>query len=214
MRTSKLAHLAILLPMSLAGLLGPLPAEAGPNIYCCQDTSGKKACGDILPASCVGRAYRVLGPGGRIIKEVDAPLTPEQQAQRTAEEERRKEAEAAAKEKRRLDEALLQTYGSAADIDIARQRAEADNLATIKSAEAKIAEAKKQRKKLDQEAEFYRKKTLPPELAKSLKENEAEIQAQQSLIDQRTREVDAIRTRYDDDKRRYIELRQQRPRMQ
>ncbi|HEX5804682.1 MAG TPA: hypothetical protein VFY24_16840 [Azospira sp.] len=204
---------ALKLGLLVVSLTAAVPAVAA-NFLCCTDDRGKQACGDILPSVCVGRAYREIGPGGAVIRQVEAPLTAEQRAQRAAEEERKKEAEAAAKEQARLDQALLNTYGSEADIDLARQRAEADTVATIKSAEAKIVDARKRRKKFEDEAEFYRKKSMPPELAKALKENDAEILAQQTLIETKTKDLEAIRARYDDDKRRYHELRQSPKRRQ
>ncbi len=202
---------AIRYGLALAALGAALPAAAA-NIFCCQDERGKKVCGDILPAACVGRAYREIGRGGVVMREVDAPLTAEQRALKAAEERRRQEAEEAAKEQRRLDAALLQTYGSEADIDLLRERAEADTVASIKAAEAKIVEARKRRKKFEDEAEFYKKKTLPPEVAKGLKDVDAEILAQQAMIEAKEKEREAIRAKYEDDKRRYQELRRTRAR--
>ncbi len=197
-----------------AVLAGTLPAMAASTMYCCQDAQGRKACGDILPAACQGRAYQVLGAGGKLIRQVEAPMTPEQQAQKAAEARRQKEAEEAARERQRLDQALLHTYGSPEDIDAVRERAEAESQTAVKTARDRIAELGKARKKLEAEAEFYRKKPMPPGLNKSMKENEAEIQAQNALIEQKTREAETIRARYEEEKRRYIELRKSPPRPQ
>ncbi|MBI2307038.1 MAG: hypothetical protein HYU78_07005 [Rhodocyclales bacterium] len=202
------ARLALL----LAAAATSLPAAAAANILCCNDERGKQVCGDILPAACVGRAYREIGANGVVVRQVDAPLTPEQRALRAAEERKKKEAEEAANEQRRLDSALLQTYGSEADIDLMRQRAEADTLAGIKAAEAKIVEAKKRRKKFEDEAEFYKKRTLPPEIEKGLKDADFDIQAQQELIGAKQKELGAIKAKYDEDKRRYQELKRVRVR--
>lgn len=205
---------ALKLGLLVLSLTAAVPALAA-NFFCCTDDRGKQACGDILPAVCIGRAYREIGPSGAVLRHVEAPLTAEQRARRTAEEERKKEAEAAAKEQNRLDQALLQTYGSEADIDAARRRAEADTVAAIKVAETKIVDARKRRKKFESEAEFYKKKELPPQLAKALKENDAEILAQQALIETKTKDLETIRAKYDDDKRRYHELRRSpTPRLQ
>ena len=67
------------------------PAGGGSRLYCCQDSSGKQVCGDILPQVCYGRAYREIGADGRTVREVDAPLTAEQRAQKVAEDAKRKE---------------------------------------------------------------------------------------------------------------------------
>jgi len=191
------------LPLVLLG--AALPAAAG-NIICCTDARGKQACGDILPSVCVGRAYREIGRNGVVVREVPAPLTAEQRAQLAAEEKRKQEAEAAAKEQHRLDQALLQTYSSEADIETMRQQAEATTREAIKGAEAKIVAAQKRRKKYESEAEFYKNKPLPPEVAKGLKEVDSDIAAQQSVIEARKLDLESIRKKYDEDARRYRAL--------
>jgi hypothetical protein len=118
-----------------------------------------------LPA-CYARAYRELGTSGRPVRTVEAPLTAEQRAQRAAEEKRRSEQERALNEQRRKDQALLNTYGSEKDIEVMRSRAERDLAAAIKAAQERIAEIRRQRKKFEDEAEFYRNRQLPVDVAK------------------------------------------------
>jgi hypothetical protein len=198
----------------VAACVASLPAAAaGSNILCCNDERGKQVCGDLLPAACIGRAYREIGANGAVVRQVDAPLTAEQRALRAAEERRKKEAEEAAREQARLDQALLQTYGSEADIDMMRQRAEADTQTGIKAAEAKIVEAQKRRKRFENEAEFYKKKALPAEVEKGLKDADFEIKAQQTLIEAKKKDLEAIKAKYDEDKRRYLELKRVRTRV-
>ena len=93
------------------------PAGGGSRLYCCQDSSGKQVCGDILPQVCYGRAYREIGADGRTVREVDAPLTAEQRAQKVAEDAKRKEEEARQKEQQRKDQALMDTYANVEDIE-------------------------------------------------------------------------------------------------
>jgi len=191
-------------------MLLPLSAVAGGNIFCCSDERGKQVCGDILPAACIGRAYREISQSGIVVRTVDAPLTVEQKALRAAEERKKKEAEEAEREQRRLDAALLQTYSSEADIDLMRQRSEADVYKSIETALQKIDEARARRVKFENEAEFYRKKTLPPDVEKGLKEADVEIRAQTELIDAKKKELDLIHAKYDEDKRRYLDLKGRR----
>ncbi len=181
------------------------PAMAG-NLFCCTDATGKQSCGDLLPQACYGRAYREVGANGMTVRQVDAPLTAAQRAERAAEEEKRKEAEVLAKEQRRKDQALLVTYSSEKDIETMRERANGEVKATITKAEARIAEIKAQRQKYQSEAEFYKNKSLPPEVKKGLLNADTEIKAQQSLIESKNKELEAIREKFDDDKRRFLEL--------
>ena len=199
--------LALLLVFMSALQPGPGgSALAAGKLFCCNDNNGKQVCGDILPHECYGRAYRELGDSGRTVRTVDAPLTAEQRAQRAAEEEKRKAEETALREQQRKDQALLNTYGTEQDIEAMRLRAEEDVKKSIKAAEVKIAEIRAQRKKLENEAEFYKKKHLPPEIQKGLRDTDTEIKAQESIIEAKKLELDAIRVKYDEDKRRFIEL--------
>ncbi len=177
-------------------------AGAG-RFYCCE---GGRICGDSLPAQCRGKPYRILDSSGNLVKEVGPPLTPEQKAQAVLEEKRRTELEAQAKEQRRKDTALLETYANVQDIDMSQQKAEADVTFVIKAAALKSEEATKRRKKLESEAEFYKNKSLPPDIAKGLRETEHEIMTQQELLTVKRGEFEAIKAKYDGDRKRYLEL--------
>lgn len=195
----------LLLPLALI-LLAPT-AEAAGEFFCCQDpASGRRVCGDSLPAQCRGQAYRVLDRSGNVIKEVGPPLSPEQKAEQAAEARRRKEQIEAAREQRRLDQALLDTYAAPQDIDVAQAKAERDVTMAIKNAEASIEASRNKRKKFEAEAEFYKKKTLPAPLEKELRTIDHEIKVQQELVDVKKRELEAVRSKYEADRKRYFEL--------
>ena len=201
---------AKLLALLLATLTGTSALAAG-NFFCCNDASGKQVCGDILPQACYGRAYRELGSNGQTIRTVDAPLTAEQRSQREAEEEKRKREEEKRKEQQRKDQALLNTYGNEQDIELMRKRAEGDVLKAIANAEKKIVEIRQQRKKFENEAEFYKKKTLPHEVQKGLADADSDINSQEVFIAEKKKELEGIRAKYDEDKRRFVEVIAQRP---
>lgn len=197
--------------LTLLALLTATPsAFAAGSFFCCNDLSGKQVCGDILPQACYGRAYRELGSNGMTIRTVDAPLTAEQRAQRQKEEEKLRREEEKRREQQRKDQALLNTYGTEQDIDLMRQRAEGDVFKAIANAENKIAEIRQQRKKFENEAEFYKKKTLPPEVKKGLAEADSDISSQEVFIADKRKELKTIQEKYDEDKRRFTELLNQR----
>jgi hypothetical protein len=177
------------------------------NSYCCNDTNGKLTCGDMLPTACHKRAYRILDDRGNLVKEVAAPLTPEQRVLRDAEEAKKlEEAKKAAEEKRR-DQALLATYPNEKDIDLARDRALADFDKASLEAEKRHGDAMKEKKKLDAEKEFYVKKPMPANLKKQVEDNEATIKTTQAALDSRKQDRDALAAKYDDEKKHYMELR-------
>lgn len=198
----KLPLFASLLLAALAG-----SAQAAGEFYCCQDpSSGRRVCGDSLPEQCRGRAYRVLDSGGNVVKEVGTPLTPEEKAERLLEQRRQKQLEEASREQRRKDQALLDTYATPEDIDFAQRKAESDVNVAIKATEDRIAAARTKRKKFEDEAEFYKKKTMPAELSKELRALDHEIRVQQDLLDVKNREFETIKAKYDADRKRYFEL--------
>lgn len=181
--------------------------QAAGEFYCCHDPStGRRVCGDMLPEQCRGRAYRVLDSGGNIVKEVGAALTQEQKAELALENRRRKQLEDASREQRRRDQALLDTYSMPEDIDLAQRKAEADVNLAILATITRIDQARTKRKKFEDEAEFYKKKALPPELERDLRALDHEIKLQQELLDIKKRDFDSIKAKYDADRKRYYEL--------
>ena len=194
-RTACLLLLALQMPSAHAG-----------KTYCCTDERGQQACGDSLPRECFGRAYRELSERGLLLRQVEAPLTAEQQAQREAALANKKKEERAAMEEKRKNQALINTYTSEKDVDIARDRALADVELRVKEVQAKYSEAVKRKQKLESEMEFYKKKPVPPELKEQIKTNETEIKTQQTAIEAKKLEMDQVRTRFEEEKKRYLEL--------
>jgi len=187
-------------------------AQAAGEFYCCQDpNTSRRVCGDTLPEQCRGRAYRVLDSGGNIAKEVGAPLTPEQKAEQIVENRKRKQLEDSSREQHRRDQALLDTYSTPEDIDFAQQKAEADVNFAILAAIARIDATRSKRKKFEEEAEFYKKKTLPADLDRDLRALDHEIKLQQDLLAVKKRDFDSIKAKYDADRKRYFELTRRAP---
>lgn len=191
----------ILLGLTCAGM-----AHAA-EFYCCQaQGSSRRICGDTLPDACRGSGYRVFDSAGNLLREVGPPLTPEQKAEQAAEARRKKQIEEAAREQRRKDQALLDTYATPQDIDLAQNKAENDISLAIQTAQTNIDEAMIKRKKFENEAEFYKKKALPPGLAKELNALDHQIRLQRELIDLKNREFSVVKAKYDADRKRYYEL--------
>ena len=192
--------------LSVSASLLALSASAQTRIYCCDDANGRKVCGDFLPAACQGRAYEERDNRGFVSKKVEAPLTQEQQARRDA-EAAKKEADAKkAAEDRRRTLALLATYSSAKDIDAVRDRNLAEIDKGIKEAEKRLEEAKKKKQKLDADKELYKGKPVPDSVKGQIRDNDKDIQAQQTAIADKTKEKEEVRIRFADEKKRYLEL--------
>lgn len=205
-------HKPRLLLFLVAVLIG-LPVQAA-EFYCCHESAGgRRVCGDTLPEACRGKAYRVYDQTGNPLREVEPPASTEQKARQKMSQEaealRRKEEEEAQRLQRRKDQALLETYSSLEDVDAARQRAEADVADAIRAAQNKIGIARQQRKKYEEEAEFYKKKGLPAELDKGLKATELEVKTFQQVLEAKQQELEVIKKKYEEDRRRFQELRSQ-----
>lgn len=196
-------------PVALIALATALSTQAatpssGPGkMYCCE---GGRICADSLPEQCRGKAYRILDSNGNMIKEIGPPLTPEEKSLAAAEARRKKELEEQVKEQRRKDQALLDTYATPQDIDLAQTKAEADVNLVIRGAEERIAAARKQRKKFEDEAEFYKHKPLPAVVAKGLRDADHEIKTEQELIDVKNNDAANIKAKYEADRKRYGQL--------
>lgn len=181
------------------------PVWAG-STFCCVDDKGRQVCSDVLPQQCYGRAYREISERGVTIRRIDAPMTAEQRAAREAEAKKAREDEKKRLEQERINRALLATYPTEQDIDYARDRAVTDLERGMKENQAKHDDLLKRRAKLNDEAEFYKKKTMPPDLLAQMRENEKEMKAQLLAIENKKKEIEAIKTKYEQEKVRFREL--------
>jgi DNA repair exonuclease SbcCD ATPase subunit len=186
--------------------LAAASASAQTHMYKCKDSKGRTYYTQTPPTECLGKELDELSKGGTVVKKREAALTPEQFAAREAEEKRKKEEELAAKEERRKNQALLNTYSSEKDVEDGRQRALKQAEQATKEIEKRIAEAQTRAKTLASEKEFYAKKPMPKKLQDDVKNNEMDLQTQQSALAAKKKELGEINAKYDEDKRRYLEL--------
>lgn len=195
--------LTISIALCAAALAGPASAQ---KLYKYTDpVTGKVVYTDKLPAEAAGRANEQLNKQGTVVRRNEAAPTPEELAAREAERKRKLEEDALAKEEKRKNVALLNTYSSEKDIEDARERALKSNEDAIKDAERKIGDAEKRQKQLAGEAEFH-KKGLPAQLKRDMAQNEADTKAFGELLEAKRKETAAINAKYAEDRRRYLEL--------
>ena len=187
-------------------VLALAPAAAQERMYKCVDARGKVYYTQVPPPECLGRDTQELNKSGTLIRKNPAALSPAQVQARDAERKKKIEDEERAKEERRKNLALLNTYSSEKDIEDARTRALKEAQGAIEDTERVIAGAKKRRQELETEKEFYVKKPMPFKLKQEITNNEIEIKNQTSLLDAKKKEISTINAKYDEDKRRYVEL--------
>jgi len=195
--------LRIALIISIAALSTAAEAQS----YRCVGKDGKKYYGQSVPPQCLGMPVEELNSQGMVTKRFDAAASAAEREKKAAEEEERKKREIVTKEEGRRTRALLATYTSEKEIENARARALQENQVAVKDVEGKIVLLKKRQADLTKELDFFQGKNKPPaKLEQDIKNAEIDLKAQEGLLATKKKEVDSINSRYDDDKKRYVEL--------
>lgn len=201
MRLCVLPLLALLLTLAL-------PAQAQTRTYCCNDASGRRTCGDSLPPICFDRAYVEL-LGGRVVREVEAPLTPEQRLKRDIALRAQREKLAKEAEARRRDQVLLDSYATVGELDRRRDRDIGNLEGEIRAARAREADLLAQSAKLEKQVPA--KGAIPRLLSENLATNASELAAIRQVINSKLREVDQLKQLFEADRQRYLELTDPQP---
>ena len=190
--------------LCVAGLLLAPPALAG-YLYVCQ-YKGHTITGGLPPPECKDQDVRELNPDGTLHRLIPAPLTREQRRKRDQEEQERLLQEESERAQARRDRALLETYGSVSEIEAARQRTIAARQTLVDRAQQRIEQYARERKKLDDEAEFYAKRDMPAKLKDAFAANAALAAQQERTKADVLQEMRGLNQRYDADIKRYREL--------
>ena len=180
------------------------------NTYKWVDERGKTHYGDTIPAQYAGQGTSEMDKKGLIIKKTPAALTPDQRkAQEDALASQRVEALKVI-ERSRKDKALLNTYSTEQEIDMARDR----NLTQIdlasqseqvrqKSAQTRLTKFRNQSSDL-----IRNKRVVPAELKQDIEEAEKEVAQINAMLKQYLQNKEVTRTRFEGDKKRYRDLTQ------
>ena len=192
--------------IAIAVVLTALPLASQAETYRCIAKDGKRYYGSVIPAECQGRPVELLNAQGLVVKRIDAEGAEKERLAKEAADARKRQEESAAREAARRNQALLATYTSEKDIDDARARALAENTKATQQVASRIEELRKQHAGFQKEADDLKGKDLPAGLQQDLKTAEADLKAQEQLLNVKKREADVINARYDDDKKRYSAL--------
>ena len=173
------------------------------------DDNGRVQYSDHLPPDAAGRGTVELNKQG-IVRKVNEPQpTPEQRGALAERLERERQAERLLTERRRQENALLSSYTSEEDIDLAKRRNMALIGAAIASIEARIKAQQRRAVALEREKLFYEKKPVPEKINRDLAAIAQDITKQNALIAQKNEQALAEANRYDDQKARFRELKRQ-----
>lgn len=186
----------------IAGLVtGALPPAGAQGIYTCVDSKGRKLTSDRPILECIDREQREITPTGQVVRKIGPSMTA---AERAAEEEKaRKALEERNRqlEEKRRDRALLTRYPDRTTHDKERSKALEAVDEVIKTANRRTSELQWQRKKLDNDLEFYDRdlKRAPPILKRQLEENDMQQAAQKRFIANQEDEKKRINARFDEE---------------
>ena len=201
---------SITLSVAVAALaLAILPLDAAAQTYRCTSKDGKIYYGQTIPTACIGQIVEQINSQGLVMRRImptDAQPD-EDQAAKEAKAKKKREEAARAKEEARRNRALLATYTSTQEIDDARARALAEPTRRVAELEARVEELKKKRAALaGQKATYTGSKRVPAALEEQIHNLDSELNLQLELLASKRRDIEGINTKYDEDRKRYIEL--------
>lgn len=187
--------------------LASFPAAA--KLYKWVDEKGVTHYGDSIPPQYAKQGNEELNKKGLVIKKTDAPLTAEQLKAKEEEEAQKKAEEKRQLEQKRRDKALLNTYTNEKEIDLVRDRNLQQGSLQLQSMELRIKQIQPRHAEAQKKAADFtgKGKPVPAYVQQELQETDREMKSLQEMIKQKSQEMDAIRAKFEDDKKRFRELR-------
>lgn len=170
------------------------------------DEKGEVHYGDKIPPEYAGKSNTEIGKSGVTLKKNEGQLTPEQLKARAAEQKKKDDDQQKALEVQRRNKALLTTYGSVQEIDVAREKHLKQAEDTIRGIQQKIADTQARQVQLQKDASSYKGKKLPAELQTGIDDADKDLRSNQQLVVSKRKELDAIRAKYEEERRVYLEL--------
>jgi hypothetical protein len=180
----------------------PKPGASRPVMYKCVDDRGKIYYSDKFTPEC--GQIEEMNRQGRVVKKHET-AQPAVAPKPAAEEERARKELA---ERQRRDRALIATYTSEEEIDLARDRSLAITMQAIKAAENRLARANSQLFDLKSQANRFagEEKAIPPYLLEEIDVKLEEIPELEAEFLEKKSYAESVRAKYDADKLRYREL--------
>lgn len=206
-RDERLRAASVLGVLALAAavvLASATPARAA--TYKWVDEKGVVHYSDKLPPDAVNKANTQLTKEGIPIKKTDGALTPEQRRALEQDEARQRKAAKEKEDLARRDRALVATYTSETEIDLARNRSMQTINNSISSSLGYTEQLNKRKAEAEAKKAQLQGKPLASTLDRELESIETELARQADLVAQKKREAATIEAKYDADKARWREL--------
>ncbi len=174
------------------------------------DEKGTTHYGDAIPPAYVNQGATELSKKGLVIKKTAPALTPEQRQSRQEEIDLRNEQVHKAREQRRRDNALLNTYTSLSEIDLARDRnlQQLELLHVGAQTRSKLVMARLKEFRV-QAAKFKAdNKPVPGYLKADMERTQLELERLETSMGKSQQDIEAIKAKFAADRLRYQELTQ------
>ena len=187
--------------LSSCGMALAQPARTdgpGVGIYTCVDARGRTLTADRPIAECSDREQRELSPSGTVRRKLEPTYTAREQQER---EDRAREAAIQAArliDERRRERALLVRYPNATTHDRERVEALSQIDAVIQAAKKRLVELADDRKKIDEELEFYKQDTskAPGAVRRRIEDNTQSVAVQNRFITEQEEENKRVNARF------------------
>lgn len=177
--------------------------KPGKVIYRYKNSQGVTVMDSKIPAEFVNKGYEIVSISGKVIEVVPPAPAADLAAKVQQEKEAREQRE-------RDDIQLRRSYSNVADIDAAKQRNLESLRGNINILEANLASANKRLQDYQSQAAAIERsgRQLPDELLKSINKLTQEEKDIQLQIQQREQEYNDASQKFEDDRKRFIEITQ------
>jgi Domain of unknown function (DUF4124) len=196
---------------TIALLICATPALAQ-TLYRYVDERGKIYYSDKPMTHMTGRPTDQLTRQGTVIRRDPAAPTVEQRAAADAEKRKRAETDKVQSVEQRRNLALLATYATEKEIDDAQAFALRDPIALVKETEEQLAATEKRRNQHRSDVEKLGAKASQQQ-RDHLRQSELDVKSVAEVLETKRRDVQLINDRYEEDRRRYLEIVRQRQAM-
>jgi hypothetical protein len=186
-------------------------ARGAPNaagIYSCTDAKGRTITADRPIPDCLDREQRELNPSGTTRRVVEPSYTAREQAEREDRERAAQLQAARLVEERRRERALLVRYPNPAAHDRERAEALVQIDVVIQAARKRLAELGEDRKRVDDELEFYKKDPAkaPDALRRRIEDIARSVAVQNRFIGEQEDEKKRVNARFDEERAKLAPL--------
>lgn len=170
----------------------------GGSIFTCTNAKGQRLTSDRPIVECLDREQKELKSDGTVRRTLGPSLTAQERTLLEEREHKQAEERQRQTDERRAQKALLTRYPNQAAHDAERGKALRAAQDVIATGQHRVADLEEQRRKLQQEAEFYTDASKwPPRLKRQFEENEQQIAGQQRFIKNQEEEKKRIDAQFD-----------------